>query len=96
MQTLSPKDPAEQITVTFNFSELLSAVNTVSMQTKVIFGVDATPAAILAGSPETDGNIVRHAIIGGIEGVTYSIRCQATGPEGLFVLAARLTITTDE
>lgn len=96
MQTLSPKDPAEQITVTFDFSALLSSISAATVQCKVIFGADATPAAILSGSAVIAGNVVRQVVIGGVDSVVYSIRCQATGPEGVFVLAARLTVTTDE
>ena len=96
MQILSSKDPFEQITVTFDFSALLSTISVATMQCKVITGTDASPSAILSGSPQVSGNIVRHAVIGGLNGVTYSIRCSATGPEGLFVLAARITAEVDE
>ena len=91
---LSPKDPGETITVTFDFSTLCASVSLPSMAASVVAGPpDATPSAILSGSPQTSGALVMQKIVAGQANTTYELRCTATAPDSsVYVLAAELPI----
>lgn len=91
----SPKDPQERVTLTFNFSALLSAITAVEVDCSVAQGVDAGAAALLDGAAVTSGAIVYQGIKAGLDGVLYRVRCKATGPEGVFVLVGQLPVVTE-
>lgn len=79
---LKPKDPAESIVVTFDFSANAISVSAPVVSVRVISGTDAAPSALLSGSPQVQGATVLQRIVGGVSGVWYELRCQADDPSG--------------
>jgi len=94
--SLSPKDPAEIITVTFDFSALADAVSSPLITCTTIAGrVDASVQAMLSGDPQITDKKVLQRIIGGLDGNTYKIRCQANDADGeRWVLSGELVVAT--
>lgn len=96
MNTFSPKDPAEQIFYSTDFSALLSAGETLSTATaslRVTSGTDAAPSAMLSGLPVITGSIVSQLVIGGVAGSTYLLGISVTTSTGqVFVEAAQLDV----
>jgi hypothetical protein len=75
------KRTAEKWKATFDFAEDLATGETISSSdwaVTVVKGTDATPSGVLTGSPTISGSKVTHMLQGGLEGVTYCIRCAAT------------------
>ncbi len=79
MKTFSEKDPAEKVFVVFDFSKTITnqveTITAASFAVEVITGVDATPSAILNGSPVFKAKEASILIIGGVAGVDYKITC---------------------
>lgn len=94
--SLSPKDPAEIITLTFDFTALAAAVQSPVITAEVASGVaDATPGAILSGSAQVNGTQVLQQVVGGLNGTSYRLRCQVDTPDGKrWVLSAVLPVKT--
>ncbi len=73
----SPKDPAEIITLTFDFAALTMTptlpVVTVSALT---YSADPSPSGILYGSPAVTGAKITQMIRNGVSGVYYEVTCQ--------------------
>ena len=91
----SPKDPGETITVTFDFSRLTTSVSSPSVAISVEAGSDADPEAIRSGTPQVSGALVLQQIVAGLSGVSYHLRCTATGADGsVFVIAGTLPVYT--
>jgi hypothetical protein len=87
--TWSPKRVSEAEAFTADFAggvtprlgtgeTIVSAVWSVS----VVTGVDATPSAMLSGSPSISGAKVTQMITGGVKGVTYQLICTAQTSAG--------------
>jgi hypothetical protein len=99
-QTLTVKDPAEQIVVTFDYTLALDVGETIqgtpTVSASATAGSDLSPSAILSGSPQVSGAKVLHTVIGGVDGSTYKLRCLATmTPSGRkLVLAGLLPCVT--
>lgn len=90
---LSSKDPEEIVTVVFDFAALTATVATPVVTMAVVSGTDANPSAMLSGSPTVVGAEVHQKIVGGLSGVTYSLRCRADAADGSrFVLADELIV----
>lgn len=90
------KDPAEIITVTFDFSALATAASNPTI-TCTVFGSVADPAAssMLTGSPQVSGTNVLQRVSGGIAGATYKLRCVIDDADGeRWVVADRLEVVT--
>ena len=85
-QTLSPKDPAEIIVVSFDFSLAMLVGETISPSPSVtassVSGPDTSPSSILSGTAAVSGSIVSQQIINGLDGATYKLRCLATLSSG--------------
>lgn len=65
----------------FDYTPVMGSSETISSATctaVVKEGTDASPSAILVGSPSISGFKVSQRISGGIDGVTYSIQMTAT------------------
>ena len=77
IQKLSPKDPAETVLVSFDFSNVLTdtteVLTSVSWTASVAVGIDLNPSAILTGIPFMGVSNTVVYITGGIDGVTYTI-----------------------
>lgn len=85
------KDPSEIITVTFDFSDVAtSCINPVVSIAVEAGRDDAGAAAMLSGSPQTDGTSILQRVIGGISGNTYKLRCQIDDADGERWVAADL------
>jgi hypothetical protein len=98
-QTLPAKDPAERVIVDFDFSLDLDTAEyitgTPAVGVALVAGTDPSPAAILLGTPTVAAGVARQAIIGGVAGATYRLRCAATLDSGrILVLAANLPVRT--
>ena len=77
------KDPAEIITVTFDFSALATAVSNPVISCTVFGSVaDPSASAMLSGSPQISGTSVLQRITGGISGATYKLRCVIDDADG--------------
>lgn len=78
----SPKDPAESVTLTFDFYNLLDHVNEVltfaAWSIEVVAGVDTSPNLLLSGSPTTFNTSSSMLLIGGIAGNSYNIHVLGT------------------
>lgn len=93
----SEKRPAEAVTITFKFARELPAGSTIApgaaVGVTVRKGTDATPQAMLAGSPSVSGTDVLARIMGGLAGVEYLLTCTATTSDGdVLVLEALLPV----
>ncbi|MBP6189000.1 MAG: hypothetical protein KA440_08580 [Azonexus sp.] len=90
------KDPAEAITVTFDFSALATAVSNPVVSCTVISGkVDGGVEAMLSGSPQVAGTGVLQRIIGGLDENVYKLRCQIDDADGeRWVVADSLVVKT--
>jgi hypothetical protein len=78
---IGPKDPAENEVVTFDFTNKMrgeAVAGIVAVTIAVKDGIDASPNAILSGAPTVSGFKVLQAVVGGIDGVNYYLRCQIT------------------
>lgn len=75
MKEFDPKRPNEAVTLAFDFAPALPAGVTITSVDPVTVdlwaGEDATPAAILVGSPVLSGAIVLQRVEGGLLGVDY-------------------------
>lgn len=78
----SPKQTGETILYGFDFTDDLATGETISsveggvIVVTVYSGTDATPSAILSGSPSISGNIVSQLITAGTSGVKYKLTCK--------------------
>lgn len=90
------KDPAEIITVTFDFSALATAVSTPAITCAAVSGrLDDNAAAMLSGSAQVSGLTVLQRVIGGVDGTTYKLRCQIDDADGeRFVVSDLLEVKT--
>lgn len=92
--SLPTKDPAEIITVEFDFTALAASVTGPTVSIAAAYGQDDPSAtAMISGSPSVTGAEVRQRIIGGQHGTTYTLRCVADAPDGSrYVLTASLPV----
>ena len=89
----SPKDPSETYPVAFDFSAVVPSTETISSSTwtaTVVSGNDASPSAILYGSPVITGTTVKQVVTGGYSGVTYSLKASITTSGGSTYLGVAL------
>jgi hypothetical protein len=91
---LSPKDPAEIVTVTFDFSALTTSVSAPSVTCVYSSGVsDSNPTAVLSGVPQIIGTKVLQAVQLGQDATHYELRCTVTAADGSkYVLADVLPV----
>ncbi len=81
--SLSAKDPAEIVTVTFDFSALATSVASPVITCQAIQGrEDPAASAMLSGSSVISGLTVMQRITGGHSGTTYKLRCQIDDADG--------------
>lgn len=81
--SLPPKDPAEIITIEFDFADLATAVINPQVSIAPVLGADDPSAAtMLSGSPSLSGTEVRQRVIAGIDGTSYELRCIADTMDG--------------
>lgn len=84
------KDTASNEVFAFDFTDMLEdlglTIQSQSVTISVISGVDAASAAMLSGSPQLSGNVVKQRVINGVAGVSYHLRCLVTLSDGTSVL----------
>lgn len=96
----TPKDPEEQIFVTFDFSAGILTGETIqgtpAITATATGGSDTSPSAILLGAPTVNGATVAQTVRNGVDGSTYKLRCLITlTPTGRkLALAGLLTVAT--
>jgi hypothetical protein len=96
---LPNKLASEVKTVTFDFTSMLAAGETISTQSctaTVYSGTDASPSAIISGSATASGAVASQKITGGTVGVIYSLACSITTSAGQTLkLAGFLAVLPD-
>lgn len=99
MSTLwPPKDPAEVLVGTFDFSSEVESGETIAsavVSASLVAGVDADPSSLIYNGSQTTivGATVLFGMYGGVDQATYSLRCVATLSSGrVLVLAATLPV----
>ena len=92
--SLPPKDPAEIITIEFDFAALTAAVLNPQISIAPVQGADDPgAAAMLSGAPSLTGTEVRQRVIAGLDGSSYELRCIADTPDGSrYVIAGLLPV----
>lgn len=92
-KTLSSKAPDEIIPVTFEFSGLVTAIDSVlSIEITVQSGTDASPSALILGSPSVSGTDVTQLVQVGVDGVVYQIRALIQSGQLKYALKAYLPV----
>jgi len=97
--SIPAKDPAEVISLTWDFSRALDPLELVSAAQITIAldsGAAAQPLDLIHYGLIVDHPLVHHYLSGGVHGATYLVRCQATlAPSGrILILAATLPVRT--
>jgi hypothetical protein len=80
--SLSPKYPAEVVTVTFDFTALTTTAANATIVPTISGGSDAAPSGILNGFPTIVGAKVYQKIQGGNVGTIYKLTCSIDGDSG--------------
>ena len=93
-EPLSPKDPAEIATITFDFSALAETLASASVVASVLSGLtDSNAAAIITGPSSVSGALAMQRVTAGQPGTTYLLRCTALDVDGeIHVLTAALPV----
>lgn len=90
------KDPAEHVTITFDYSQELGLESIVAASVLVIVlhGIDPSPLSMLNSAPSIIGAQVLQAIKGGISGVQYEFKCTITTSGGrILTLGGPLSVS---
>lgn len=85
MTTLFPvKEPAEAVTVTFDFSDETAAVSSPTINVTLLNAAvaDASPNAMKSGTSSVSGATVLQRFGGGLAPNDYLLTCQATAANG--------------
>lgn len=95
LRVLSSKDPLEIITVTFDFSLLLTRIDSVSsMSISVHKGVDGASGSMLLNAPIISDTSVLQLIQAGVDGVYYKVRADVLVGLERYALSAILPVRT--
>lgn len=93
LRVLADKDPLEIITVTFDFTKLLTRIDSVSSMTVAVYkGTDAAPGGLLLNAPIIADTQVLQLIQGGLDGVYYKIRADVLVGLERYALSAVLPV----
>lgn len=100
MQRISEsfKDPGETEFVTFDFNPVLGAASiatVVGVTASVWSGTDATPSAIISGSPSVVLGVVSQKITAGVAGVDYRLECTVTTTDARTLVLALVVPVRD-
>jgi len=86
------KDPADVITVEFDFTLDATSVSSPTVTVSVVTGADPDPGLILVGSPTISGAIVRQRVQNGLGGVDYFFKCVASNGSDVLTIDAVLPV----
>lgn len=89
---LPAKDPSESVVIEFDFSSELATLTEATVTVAVVSGTDATPALILEGARQIQGNKVLQRVHGGLDRVSYKITCEAVNGLDIRVLSCVLPV----
>lgn len=79
----SAKDPAEVVTLTFDFVNLTDTPTSPDITvTRHAGTADASPSAILSGSATISGTKTLQQVQDGVDGTSYRMRCKVFAPDG--------------
>ena len=77
-----PKDPAEIVTVGFDFSEITPTPTNPTFSVVTRWGGEAVPSLVTSGAATVSGSMVYQRFIGGTHMHDYNLRCLADTPSG--------------
>ena len=93
--SINPKDPAEIVTLSYDFANLTATPSAPVVTISVLTGVDAGVAAMLIGAPSLVGTKVLQQVGSGVAGVDYTVRFQVDAPDGdRYIEAQKLMVRT--
>lgn len=92
----SAKDTGETVILGFDFVNLTSTPSApVIAVTRHAGAADASPGAIISGSPSISGTKVLQKVVAGVTGTDYLLRCTVSAPDGsVYILAGVLPVRT--
>jgi hypothetical protein len=77
-----PKDPAEIITVGFDFSNVTETPTNPAVSVSVRWGAESSPTLVASGAASIVGAIVYQRFTGGANLNDYNLKCLADTPSG--------------
>lgn len=86
------KQPAEEVTVEFDFAPDLDTVSNPDVTIAVYSGADPAYSAMLIGTPTVIGAKVLQRIAAGVDGVDYALECFVDGTGGRISINAILPV----
>lgn len=95
MSYLDAKDPAEIITVGFDFSNVTQEPTNPVVSIDIRWGAESSPTLAAVGAPSAIGAIVYQQFTGGAHLNDYNLKCLADTPTGdRFAVDAVLPVRT--
>lgn len=95
---LASKLEGETLDVEVDFLSRLSVGETAltaASTMEVLTGTDATPSAMLSGSPTISGSVVTQKVIGGLPGVVYQLSIAVrTSNSAIVINQAKIAVLT--
>lgn len=90
-QFKKPKDSGESVIVDFNFSSELDTIDSAAVSISIMGnGVDPNVSSMLEGAYQISGNHVYQRVKGGVDMVSYKLRCVATKIGGDTIVRAKV------
>lgn len=90
---VSDKAPQEVVPITFDFSRVVSSIDSVSTVTiNVISGVDGGTGTMLFGASVISGTVVSQLIRNGLDGVFYRVQADILKGSEKYSLACDLPV----
>lgn len=89
---VSSKAPAEIVPVTFNFSKLVTLIDSAVITNTVVTGTDASSATMLLNAATITGATVTQLIRNGVDGNIYRIRAEIVSGSAKYAMAMDLPI----
>lgn len=87
-----PKHTNERFAVAFDFARKLTGIDSVQLSVERVAGTDASPAALLDGSPQIDGTTVYQRLAAGADGANYLLTCVAVRGQDRHTVQAMLRV----
>ena len=92
---ISSKDPSELIPITFDFSGLVTSIDTIaSIAISVISGTDPNVATMLYSSAQKTGTNVIQLVQNGVNNAAYKIRADIVSGSEKYAIAAIFNVKT--
>lgn len=91
-QRFKDKDPADVVTVAFDFTAMAAAVTLPEVTCTVAEGTDPAPGVVLQGAPSINGAVVLQRVKSGLNGATYALQCLAYNGADRYSIEALLPV----